>query len=117
MRTYRFLPILFFLLFGATESISQPAPIKFGNGVQLESLTSKSRMEEVPLLWMDVNTSPETWKVKGNELICTGHPIGVMRSEKQYENFLLHIEWKHIEPGGNSGVFVWSAAVPGESRL
>src|SRR5690606_37507638 len=31
-----------------------------------------------------------------------------MRSEKQYENFILHIEWRHMEPGGNSGVFVWS---------
>ncbi len=31
-----------------------------------------------------------------------------MRSDKQYENFILHIEWRHMEPGGNSGVFVWS---------
>jgi len=41
-----------------------------------------------------------------------------MRSEKQYENFILHIEWMHTEPGGNSGVFVWSDASPAEvSRL
>ncbi len=41
-----------------------------------------------------------------------------MRSEKQYENFVLHIEWMHMEPGGNSGVFVWSDAGPmRESRL
>jgi hypothetical protein len=26
----------------------------------------------------------------------------------------MHVEWKHIEAGGNSGVFVWSAAVPDE---
>ena len=37
-----------------------------------------------------------------------------MRSEKQYENFILHVEWKHMEAGGNSGVFVWSGANPGE---
>ena len=42
--------------------------------------------------------------------------IGVMRSDRQYENFILHIEWKHIEPGGNSGVFVWSDAKPGEKN-
>ncbi|MCE5347647.1 MAG: DUF1080 domain-containing protein [Bacteroidales bacterium] len=30
------------------------------------------------------------------------------------ENFILHTEWKHIEPGGNSGVFVWSNATPHE---
>ena len=28
------------------------------------------------------------------------------QSEKQYENFVLHVEWMHLEPGGNSGVFV-----------
>jgi hypothetical protein len=58
--------------------------------------------------WVDVNTSPETWSVRDGMLICSGHPIGVMRSDKQYENFILHIEWRHMEPGGNSGVFVWS---------
>jgi hypothetical protein len=44
--------------------------------------------------------------------VCSGKPIGVMRSEKEYRNFILHIEWKHMEPGGNSGVFVWSNARP-----
>lgn len=58
--------------------------------------------------WVDVNTSPTTWSVKDGLLICTGLPIGVMRSEKQYENFILHIEWRHMKEGGNSGVFAWS---------
>jgi hypothetical protein len=35
-------------------------------------------------------------------------PIGVMRSEMQYENFILQIEWRHMKEGGNSGVFAWS---------
>jgi hypothetical protein len=68
--------------------------------------------------WVNVNTAPDTWKVRDGLLVCSGHPIGVMRSEKQYENFVLHIEWMHMEPGGNSGVFVWSDALPDpESRL
>jgi len=66
--------------------------------------------------WVNVNTAPDTWSVRDGLLICSGHPIGVMRSEKQYENFILHIEWMHMEPGGNSGVFVWSNAVPGEKN-
>lgn len=66
--------------------------------------------------WVNVNTDPDTWSVRDGVLVCSGHPIGVMRSEKQYENFILHIEWMHIEPGGNSGVFVWSNAVPGEKN-
>src|SRR5947207_6935812 len=62
--------------------------------------------------WVNVNTAPDTWRVKDGLLICSGHPIGVMRSEKQYENFVLHIERMHMEPGGNSGVFVSSSAPP-----
>ena len=67
--------------------------------------------------WVDVNTSPSTWYVKDGLLVCKGKPIGVMRSERQYENFLLHIEWRHMEPGGNSGVFAWSDAKPFGNRL
>jgi hypothetical protein len=66
--------------------------------------------------WVDVNTSPDTWSVKDGLLVCTGHPIGVMRSEEQFENFLLHIEWRHMEPGGNSGVFAWSGGTVPEGR-
>ena len=65
---------------------------------------------------VNVNTEPSTWKVKDGLLICSGHPIGVMRSDREYENFILHVEWKHIEPGGNSGVFVWSDAIPGDKN-
>lgn len=58
--------------------------------------------------WVDVNTSPETWKVKDSMIICSGLPIGVMRTDKQYENFVMEVEWRHMEAGGNSGVFIWS---------
>ena len=65
--------------------------------------------------WIDVNTSKETWKVKKGTLISSGKPIGVMRTDRQYENFILEIEWKHIEAGGNSGVFIWSEGTPQEN--
>ena len=68
--------------------------------------------------WVNINTEPDTWKIRDGMVICSGRPIGVMCSEKQYENFVLHIEWMHLEAGGNSGVFVWSNAKPDErSRL
>lgn len=67
--------------------------------------------------WVNVNTAEDTWRVRDGILVCSGHPIGVMRSDRQYENFVLHIEWMHMEPGGNSGVFLWSSARPGENRL
>ncbi len=68
--------------------------------------------------WVNVNTKSDTWTVRDGLLVCSGHPIGVMRTEKQYENFLLHVEWRHIEAGGNSGVFAWSeGTVPEGKRL
>ena len=66
--------------------------------------------------WVNVNTDPDTWQVQDGLLVCRGQPIGVMRSEKQYENFILHIEWRHMKPGGNSGVFVWSEGFVPEGR-
>ncbi len=67
--------------------------------------------------WVNVNTEKDTWRVENGELICTGHPIGVMRSDRQYENFILEVDWMHVEPGGNSGIFAWSNATPGSNRL
>ena len=91
---------------------------------QKESLNSESQYKWVSLFngkdlsgWVDVNTSEKTWFVKNGELHCTGLPIGVMRSEKMYENFILEIEWKHMKKKGNSGVFLWCDAVPGKNRL
>ena len=66
--------------------------------------------------WVNVNTDPDTWTVVDRTLVCTGKPIGVMRTDRQYENFILKLDWKHLEAGGNSGVFVWSDGVPPEGR-
>ena len=66
--------------------------------------------------WIDVNTSKETWHVKDEMIICSGKPIGVMRSDTQYENFIMEIEWRHMEAGGNSGVFIWSEGLPFKDR-
>lgn len=105
--------IAFLMLTGFNEV---PKPIQFGVITGSDEIWSKGKPEN--LEWVDVNTSPQTWRREGDELVCTGNPIGVMRSVKQYENFMLHVEWKHMEAGGNSGIFLWSNAVPdNESRL
>lgn len=67
--------------------------------------------------WVNVNTAKDTWTVRDGMIINTGLPIGVMRTDKQYENFILHIEWMHMTAGGNSGVFAWSeGSVPPEKN-
>jgi hypothetical protein len=94
--------------------INASAQLQFGTHSKLND-----NSKPVPLKWIDVNTSDLTWTVKKDGmLVSTGKPIGVMRSEKEYENFIMHVEWRHMEKGGNSGVFVWSKAQPDpESRL
>jgi hypothetical protein len=109
---------LAFALFFTGVTRAQKPIVKFGKEVNAVNPAAKDKKKDAAIQWIEVNTPAETWKLKDGELICSGRPIGVMRSEKQYENFVLHVEWKHMEPGGNSGIFVWSAARPDEkSRL
>jgi hypothetical protein len=101
---------LLFLLALADFAFAQKPVLKFGKEVNASNFTSAEKKKDAPIQWMRVNSGPDTWSLKNGELVCSGQPISVMRSEKQYENFLMHIEWKHMEPGGNSGIFVWSSA-------
>jgi hypothetical protein len=96
---------------------AQKPLFKFGEEIDFKKITSGQKVKGEPVQWIQVNTEDSTWILKGKELVCNGLPIGVIRSEKKYENFILHIEWKHMEAGGNSGTFVWSKAEPGENRL
>lgn len=109
-----------FITFALTvfNALSQVAPltVTFGSKQSITQGISDRRVKGTPLKWIDVNTSAGTWKVKNNILVSTGNPIGVMRSEQQYENFILHVEWRHMEPGGNSGVFVWCDAKTDEQN-
>ena len=65
--------------------------------------------------WVNANCAPETWSARDGLIHCTGHPTGAMRTERHYENFILELEWRHLENGGNSGVFIWGTpiAAPG----
>lgn len=111
--------LISFVVFALTIGVvsAQEPLFKFGDEVGIENINPGKKVKGESIKWIQVNTEPETWKVNGDELICSGLPIGVVRSEKKYENFLLHIEWRHMEAGGNSGTFVWSNAEPGENRL
>lgn len=61
--------------------------------------------------WVNINCAPETWSVKDGVIQCTGKPTGAMRTEKQYENFILEGEWRHLSSGGNSGFFIWGGPI------
>lgn len=100
------------LLVLSKTNYAQKKTLSFGEEVQLEDLLYSPKPTKHLINWFNVNTDKDTWRLNKNLLICTGLPIGVMRSEKQYENFIIHVEWKHINAGGNSGIFVWSDAQP-----
>ena len=108
--------VLLVILLSAGANAQKPL-FSFGKELNQQEIIPGEKVKGEPVQWIQVNTEEETWKVNGDELVCTGLPIGVVRSEKKYENFILHIEWKHMEAGGNSGTFVWSDAEPGENRL
>src|SRR5260221_7350083 len=76
--------------------------------------TAKDAEKFVPLFngkdltgWVPVNVAPGTFTVKDGMIVSTGKPTGTMRTEKMYENFVLELEWRHMVPGGNAGVFIW----------
>jgi len=118
MKTFKTTYLVLFLLLSSNHQVfSQEYLFEFGKSRGLEALISDQAPKETVLKWFNVNTEKNTWYFEGQELVCKGLPIGVVRSEKQYENFIMYIEWKHMEAGGNSGTFVWSSAVPGEQRL
>ncbi len=71
--------------------------------------------------WVNVNCAPETWKVRDKMIVCSGFPTGVLRTEKQYENYILELDWRHtqkrhLKKGGNAGLFIHSDALtaPGQ---
>jgi hypothetical protein len=55
-----------------------------------------------------VNTDDDTFTFQDDGLIkCKGTPVGVHRTKQQFKNFELVVEWRHLESGGNSGIFAW----------
>ncbi|HXG46303.1 MAG TPA: DUF1080 domain-containing protein [Methylomirabilota bacterium] len=82
---------------GAAESLAGATPLF--NGRNLAG-------------WVRVNCAPDTFTVRDGMIVSTGIPTGVLRTDRQYENFELELEWKHVHPGGNAGLFVWSDPLP-----
>ena len=84
----------------------QTAPKAFidGTGIGWRTLNEKD--------FARVNDKPDTWKWNGDFVKSTGQPIGVYRTTQKFTNFELVAEWRHLESGGNSGIFAW---VPDEA--
>ncbi|MGI9457318.1 MAG: 3-keto-disaccharide hydrolase [Aeoliella sp.] len=73
-------------------------PIELFNGEDLSGWThylgkSNKAMEDV-------------WSVADGVLHCTGKPAGFLETEEEYTNYVLTLEWRWPEKGGNNGVLV-----------
>ncbi|RKO73091.1 DUF1080 domain-containing protein [Sphingobacterium puteale] len=103
------------LLLNNSSLIAQTKTLfDFGQEIHWEDWIANKKNSKT-IHWINVNTDRDTWLIKKNLLICKGKPIGIVRSTKQYENFMIEVEWNHQYAGGNSGIFVWSDANPDPS--
>src|SRR6478672_3864980 len=57
--------------------------------------------------WTIVNVAPTTFSVRDGMIVSTGKPTGTIRTDRMYENFIMEVEWRHMQAGGNAGVFIW----------
>lgn len=62
--------------------------------------------------WTNVNCASSTWQVRDGMIVCSGVPTGLLRTRRQYENFVMEVEFRHMRAGGNAGIFVWSDPIP-----
>ena len=58
--------------------------------------------------FVDVNCAPDTWTWDDDSVVCTGKPVGVIRTREPLTNLEMSLEWRHLTSGGNSGVFLWA---------
>lgn len=77
-----------------------PAPIALFNGVDLQGWTC---------CLPDGAKLADVWSVQDGVLVCKGQPIGYLRTEADYENFVLDLDWRFspvTKQAGNSGVLL-----------
>ena len=53
----------------------------------------------------DGASADKTWSVKDGLLVCTGSPVGFLRTETSYRQYKFTVEWRFTQPG-NTGVVV-----------
>lgn len=53
----------------------------------------------------DVPTN-EVYGIKDGNIHIAGNPFGYMRTAEKYSNYKLHVEWRWVGEGTNSGIFL-----------
>ena len=84
----------------APAAITPTSRVELFNGKDFSGWTFCLRSNAVPA---------ETFSVSNSVIHCTGQPFGYVRTEKNYRDYKLTVEWRFVKPApraDNSGVFV-----------
>ena len=87
------------------RALDQAAPgeVKLFNGKDLSGWTAV-----VPELAAKNEDQSKPWSVKDGVLVCAGNPVGYIRTNEKYTNFVLRLQWRFdpAKGAGNSGVLL-----------
>jgi hypothetical protein len=96
--TRRFCALLVALVLSPIASAAEEGkPIQLFNGTDLSG-------------WKYVTSDPkvkmeDVWTVKDGVIHCAGHPAGYIRTEKDFTNYILKLQWRTLKKG-NSGCLI-----------
>lgn len=62
--------------------------------------------------WINVIGASDTWAVTDSSISATGTPKSVLRTDRQYENYILEFEYKKPMSYGRAGILIHSDALP-----
>ncbi len=87
------------LFFAAASVGAADKPEMLFDGKDLTGWTYHLDKPNVPM--------EDVWSAKDGVLVCKGRPAGYLLTKKNdYENYVLTLEWRWPEKGGNNGVLV-----------
>ncbi|HZW07650.1 MAG TPA: DUF1080 domain-containing protein [Phycisphaerales bacterium] len=80
-----------------------PGEVKLFNGKDLTGWTPI-----VPELAAKNEDQSRPWSVRDGVLVCAGNPVGYLRTNDKYTNFVLRLQWRFdpAKGAGNSGVLL-----------
>ena len=62
--------------------------------------------------WVLVNTPKDTWTVQDGMLVCSGKPVGEIRTEKMYQNFITSVSENMLTLSANGNPILKDLTLP-----
>ena len=66
--------------------------------------------------WKQFDGKADVWRVEDGMIVCTGKGGGWLGTDRDYDNFILKLEYR-LTPGGNSGVYLRAPTAGHISRV